>query len=202
MTEATIICPGCKAEIKLTESLAAPLIEVTRKRFEVLLADKEKEVAAREAAVRSQQTAIELTKASLEDQLEERLAIERQKIAVEEGNKAKLLAAADLNQKTQELADLQEVLKSRDAKLAVAQKAEAELVRKQRELEDARRELDLTVEKKIQDSLASVQGGQTGSGRCPEAQLPGEGSASRSAAGSAGKRRGGVEGATDRARAE
>ena len=151
MTEATIICPGCKAEIKLTESLAAPLIEVTRKRFEVLLADKEKEVAAREAAVRSQQTAIELTKASLEDQLEERLAIERQKIAVEEGNKAKLLAAADLNQKTQELADLQEVLKSRDAKLAVAQKAEAELVRKQRELEDARRELDLTVEKKIQD---------------------------------------------------
>ena len=39
----------------------------------------------------------------------------------------------------------------------MAQKAEAELVRKQRELEDARRELDLTVEKKISDSLASVR---------------------------------------------
>jgi len=27
MTEPTIICPKCKTEIKLTESLAAPLIE-------------------------------------------------------------------------------------------------------------------------------------------------------------------------------
>ena len=26
MTEPTIICPNCKTEIKLTESLAAPLI--------------------------------------------------------------------------------------------------------------------------------------------------------------------------------
>jgi len=34
MTEPTIICPNCKTEIKLTESLAAPLIESTRKQFE------------------------------------------------------------------------------------------------------------------------------------------------------------------------
>jgi hypothetical protein len=27
MSEPTIICPNCKAEIKLTESLAAPLME-------------------------------------------------------------------------------------------------------------------------------------------------------------------------------
>ena len=31
MTEQTIVCPNCKTEIKLTESLAAPLIEVVRK---------------------------------------------------------------------------------------------------------------------------------------------------------------------------
>ncbi len=30
MTEPTITCPNCKTEIKLTESLAAPLIESTR----------------------------------------------------------------------------------------------------------------------------------------------------------------------------
>lgn len=34
MTEPMIVCPNCKIEIKLTESLAAPLIEATRKRFE------------------------------------------------------------------------------------------------------------------------------------------------------------------------
>lgn len=34
MTEPTIICPNCKIEIELTKSLAAPLIESTRKQFE------------------------------------------------------------------------------------------------------------------------------------------------------------------------
>ncbi len=34
MTEPTITCPNCKTEIKLTESLAAPLIESTRRDYE------------------------------------------------------------------------------------------------------------------------------------------------------------------------
>ena len=34
MTEPTITCPNCKTEIKLTELLAAPLIESTRIKFE------------------------------------------------------------------------------------------------------------------------------------------------------------------------
>ena len=34
MTEPTITCPKCKEEIKLTESLASPLIESTRHEFE------------------------------------------------------------------------------------------------------------------------------------------------------------------------
>ena len=38
MTEPTITCPACKTEIKLTESLAAPLIEPTGKQFEQKLA--------------------------------------------------------------------------------------------------------------------------------------------------------------------
>lgn len=38
MTEPTITCPQCKTEIKLAESLAAPRVESTRKRFELQLA--------------------------------------------------------------------------------------------------------------------------------------------------------------------
>lgn len=34
MTEPTITCPNCKTEIRLTESLAAPLLAATRKHFE------------------------------------------------------------------------------------------------------------------------------------------------------------------------
>ena len=48
MTEPTIICPNCKIEIKLNESLAAPLIEATRKQFEQKLAQKDSDIAQRE----------------------------------------------------------------------------------------------------------------------------------------------------------
>jgi hypothetical protein len=55
MNEPTIICPNCKTEIKLTESLAAPLIEATRQGYEQKIAQKEADVANREAAIREQQ---------------------------------------------------------------------------------------------------------------------------------------------------
>ena len=38
MTEPTIICPKCQNEIKLEESLAAPLIEKTKQDYERRLA--------------------------------------------------------------------------------------------------------------------------------------------------------------------
>ena len=52
----------------------------------------------------------------------------------EEGKKARLASAAELEAKVRELGELQEVLKIRDEKLAEAQKAQAELIRKQRNL--------------------------------------------------------------------
>ena len=44
-----------------------------------------------------------------------------------------------------------------DTKLAEAQKAQADLIKKQRELDDAKRELELTVEKRVQDGLTEVR---------------------------------------------
>lgn len=51
MTEPTIACPNCKTTIKLTESLAAPLIESARRELEKGIRVKEAEIAAREAAI-------------------------------------------------------------------------------------------------------------------------------------------------------
>ena len=47
MAEPTIICPNCKTEIKLTESLAAPLLEATRLDFEHRLKQKDADIATR-----------------------------------------------------------------------------------------------------------------------------------------------------------
>lgn len=161
MTEPTIICPQCKTEIKLTESLAAPLIESTRKQFEQQLAQKDSDIAKREQAMREKEKQLADAKTKLDEQVAnqvaEQLAKDRARITAEESKKAKLAAATDLEQKTRELADLQEVLKQRDEKLAEAQKAQAELIKKQRELDDAKRELELTVEKRVQESLTTAR---------------------------------------------
>lgn len=68
--------------------------------------------------------------------------------------------------------------KAREEKLAEAHRAQAELIRRQRELDDAKREIDLTVEKKG-PSFADHGAGQstTGGGRGAEATLGREGRA-------------------------
>jgi hypothetical protein len=52
---------------------------------------------------------------------------------------------------------LQQVLADRDSKLKIAQDAQADLIRKQRELDDQKRELELTVERRVQDSIEAVR---------------------------------------------
>src|SRR4051812_33099502 len=59
LTDPTICCPNCRAEIRLTESLAGPLLADTRREFECKLADKDKEIARRESTLRDQQQAVE-----------------------------------------------------------------------------------------------------------------------------------------------
>ena len=146
LTEPTISCPNCKTDIRLTESLAAPLIAETRRRFERQLADKDQDIAEREAAIGAQKSALAKEKAAFEEKIAEKLAEERTRIASEEAQKAKFRAADDLNAKAQELAELQELLKARDQKLAEAQKAQAEFLQKERKLEDDRRAMELTIQ--------------------------------------------------------
>ena len=156
MAEPTIICPKCKNEIKLTESLAAPLIESTRREFEQRLAQKDIDIASREKSVRAGEEALAKAKESLDTQVAEKLQQERVRIAAEEAKKAKLALGNDLNQKAKEVSDLHEILKQRDEKLAQAQKVQAELIKKQRELDDAKRKLVLTVEKRVQAALEGL----------------------------------------------
>jgi hypothetical protein len=157
VNEATISCPKCKTKIKLTESLAAPLIEATRQEYERKIALKDADVAAREAALRKEQKAVAKAQESIDEQVAARVSTEGRRIAADEAKKARLLFGADLEKKTKEVTDLQEVLTERDIKLAEAQQAQADVIRKQRELDDARREIDLTIEKRVQASLGSVR---------------------------------------------
>ncbi|HAT8858130.1 TPA: DUF2130 domain-containing protein, partial [Legionella pneumophila subsp. pneumophila] len=157
MSEPTIICPSCKTEIKLTESLAAPLIESTKKQFEEKIRLKDKEINDKENAIRLKESELKEKQQKIDEQIskqvQEQLKIERTTISKEEARKAKIAFETELDKKSKNILDLQEILKSRDEKLTIAQKAEADFIKKQRELNDAKREMELTIEKRISEGV-------------------------------------------------
>ena len=155
--EPSIVCPNCRTEIKLTETLAAPLIEAARRDSEAKLRQQEEQIAKREAAVRAQQEAVKEAKEAIDAQVADRLKAERKKVAEEEAKKARAAFSIDLNHKAQQLEELTKAFNEREAKLAEAQKAQAEAVRKERELAEEKRELDLTIEKRVGEKQAEIQ---------------------------------------------
>jgi hypothetical protein len=157
MSDPTISCPKCGTEIKLNESLAGPLIEATKREFEAKLAERDAAIDQREAEVARQQADIAAARQKLDDEVSAKLAAARQSIAEEESKKARAVLADDLAAREREIAALKEVGAARDEKLAAAQREQAELIKKQRELDDAKRELELTVEKRVSESLDDVR---------------------------------------------
>ncbi len=157
MIDPTITCPTCKTEIKLTESLAAPLLETTRQEYEKRLAEKDSEMARREVALKEREGAVARARVTIEEQVAAKVREECARISAEEARKAKLALGHDLEVKTRQLTEVQELLAARDKKLAEAQAQQAELIRKQRQLDDARRELELTVERRVQEALAATR---------------------------------------------
>src|SRR5450631_3098188 len=96
MIDPQIVCPQCSTPIKLTESLAAPLIAQTRKQFEQQLASKEVNFARREAALR--QTGQDLARAreAVDEEVAKKLNAERASIAEAEARKARVALSNEL----------------------------------------------------------------------------------------------------------
>ena len=155
--EPILHCPNCNHEIKVTESLAAPLLKETRRRFEEQLAQKDAEVARQADALRREQQELAHAREQIEDQVRRRLDAERIQLVAAEAKKAKEAVTAELQAKAEEAADLRRLLDANNAKLAEAQQAQAEVMRRQRALDDEKRELDLTVEKRVQASVDDIR---------------------------------------------
>lgn len=159
MVDPTVICPKCKTEIKLNESLAAPLVEATRREFERQLAAKDEEVAQRQESLDQRETSVKQAERGVQQRVAELVARqveeERSLIAAEERRKASLEKDAELKAVTENVAELEKRLQSKESKLAEAQQAQAEFMRKQRELDDAMREVDLRIEAGIHEKLSA-----------------------------------------------
>ena len=157
MTEPVIVCPNCSHEIKLTESLAAPLVEEANRGFEERLRAKDAEIAEREKSLAERAKCLADEKNRLETEVTSRVDEARAAIAAQEAAKAKAAAEADVASQREQLEALQAQIREKDDKLAEAQLAQADAMRKTRELADKERELDLTIETRVADAINTVR---------------------------------------------
>lgn len=157
LPDPTIRCPQCKTEIKLTESLAAPLIETTRQRFERAMAEKDMLIQKRESFVQQKMAELKRAEAAFEDAVDKKVQAERRQIIADEAQKARKALDEELRKKATEVQELAAILKEKESKLYEAQQAQATLLRKERALDDAQREMALTIEKKVQESLEVIR---------------------------------------------
>lgn len=157
MADPTITCPECASEIRLTDSLAAPLVAETRRDFEAKLAAERAQIETREAVLAEGRAALAEAAKAQAAEVAAKVEALRGTVIAEEAARARAAAADTLAEKAREVADLNARLLVRDQKLAEAQAAQAETLRKTRELEDAKRELDLTIEKRVGEGLAAVR---------------------------------------------
>jgi hypothetical protein len=152
--EPHIVCPECSHRIPLTESIAAPLLEAERRDFQKKLAVREAEFTRKAEDIRLQQEQLSKTREGIEEEIKERLKVERAQVIADEAKKARDQVANEFDAIKQQLSESEQLLRAREAKLVEAQQAQAEALRKQRELDEKTREIDITIEKRVQASQA------------------------------------------------
>ena len=143
MEDSIIVCPHCSGTIKLTEAMAGPIVAKAKQDLAKQVASIKAEADAKvQEAAKATLTQVAAAKKQAQEEATTRLAL--------------LHADSDAKVK-QDLEDARSLLAENKKSLAEAQKAQAEFMRKERALDDEKRELDLTVEKRIQAGLGAAR---------------------------------------------
>lgn len=148
--EDNIKCPSCGEDIPVSQTLVHQLTEEARNQVKAeiaadkkVLVDREKELAAREKDLTG-------AKEDLSKLVEEKVKEGSAAIQTKALEKAKLEVALELK-------DLREEADEREKKLQEAQKAEFEIRREKKNLEDKRRNLELEIERKLDQERKAIR---------------------------------------------
>lgn len=142
MTDTNITCPKCGAEIPLTEAVSHRLREQLAAEFEHQRTELNAALKKREDRLVTEKAALEQSAKSIQDQVARQLEAERKRLVADAARQAEEKLGTDLKELRSQLDDQREKLKA-------AQEAELDLRKKQRELEEARQNLELEVTRKL-----------------------------------------------------
>ena len=157
MNEPSITCPQCKSEVKLTESLAAPLVKQTEERYRRMLEEQQKKVDGERDKLRAEAETLQKAKDDLDATLRQRMAQERRTIADEEQKKARASLQADLDAAKQEKEVVQTELAENRKKLADARTLELQLRQERQSLKEAQEQFDLDKQRAIDEAKAAIR---------------------------------------------
>lgn len=142
-SELTITCPQCSAVIKLSDTLAAPMLKKLEGDHQAKLAAIEQDMATREAVLLTKEREIQSARLSIAEQVGARLVEERAALVKIESEKARATFAA--------------ALAEQQAKVQAALDAQADLERQKRQLQDEKAEMRLAIEKQVQAEVESAR---------------------------------------------
>lgn len=155
--ETTVVCPRCKLEFPLSETLAQPIIAAERAKIQresqeraSELQKHEEDLSARQLALDNLKRQLDARQAEINAAVERKLQAERDVLAKAADKKAADAYAHRLLAAEQELAEKQ-------AKLAEAEAAELELRKERRTLEEEKQKLELEVERRLQGEQLRIR---------------------------------------------
>lgn len=150
MSDTTLKCPKCGTEIPLTEGLAAPMVAAVRTEMQAKIDAATKSAEEVQAKAKAKED-------NLEAELESRMKDQRELAEVSAKEKARAEMEADFACEQKIAVQAQQEAEALRVKLVEAQKAQAEALRKERELADRERELSLTVETQVSAGIEAAR---------------------------------------------
>jgi uncharacterized Zn finger protein (UPF0148 family) len=114
MQDLTITCPECGTEVAVTESLAAPLVEASKKEYERKLAEKNKELRDQALEMEKRRNELAGAEAALDETIELRTKEAAGKLAADAERRVRAEIEADLSLKAVALKKSEELLKAID----------------------------------------------------------------------------------------
>lgn len=179
MSDQTIKCPKCGAEIPLTEALTGHIEQAIKAKYEAEAAQKErdyqaklkviqeqaKSLAAKQEAIdeqvaekvktersrlAEQKKQLEAQQVAIDEQVAEQIKAERKKIAEQE--KAKVLA-----EQSEQTKAIQQELEEKKRQLSEAVRKELDLRKERQKLEDEKQALELTVQRKLDEERKQIE---------------------------------------------
>ncbi|RPJ75490.1 MAG: DUF2130 domain-containing protein [Alphaproteobacteria bacterium] len=144
-----IKCPHCGKDIEVTEVLTHSIRESMKIELENELAKKEKKLTEQQTALKNKEKDLVAQEESINEKVTEQLKTERKKIA--EVERMKILA-----EESEKTKILEQDLAEQKKKVSEAKRKELELLKKQQELEEAKENVDLEVQRKITEKRKEI----------------------------------------------